>query len=117
MKLARERLFVGVGTAAAGGLALAAPERLCRLVCGGTSPAPPLWVVRLLGTRYLVQAIAEVSSPSPRVWLASSAIDSTHVVSMVAASVAWPAYRRAALVSGVFGTVSAGATLSIAKRA
>lgn len=108
-------LVIGASTAAAGAVLLARPRQIARFVAGpGT--APPSWIVRLLGARYLAQAAAELGRPTRAVWLTMSAIDGIHAASMIAAAALQPSYRRPAVGNAVVATGSAAVTAATAWR-
>jgi hypothetical protein len=68
---------------------------------------PPVWILRLLGIRMLIQGLAEIAAPRRRTFQICAAIDVAHAMSMVGAARIWPAYRRAALQSAAAAGVSA----------
>ena len=79
---------------------------MAQAVSGGRS-APDAAVVRLLGGRQLLQGIAVLIRPTPALVIGALAVDVLHGVSMVAAAVIWPGYRRAALTSAAVASTSA----------
>jgi hypothetical protein len=90
------------------GLVLAvAPARAATLASAG-HPEPRAWVVRVLGLRLLVQCVWVLLSPSRARVLTAAAVDAVHAASMAGVAARWPAYRRAA---GVSGTASAASAL------
>lgn len=109
-------LVIGATTAAAGTVLLVRTRQVARLASGGSGAAPPVWIVRVLGARYLTQAAAELARPSRAVWLAVSAVDSIHAVSMLAAATVKPAYRRAALANAAVAAGSAAVTAACSRR-
>jgi hypothetical protein len=67
-------------------------------------------IVRVLGGRLVVQAVAELAW-GPRARVLNAGIDATHAASMIVAAWRWPQHRRSALVSAA---VAAGtATLDL----
>ena len=71
------------------------------------SQRPPRWLVRLLGTRRVLQEVVTIAVPSRRVLLLGAATDALHAASMLVAAVRWPRLRRAALVSAGIAAGSA----------
>jgi hypothetical protein len=93
-------------TATAGAVTLVRPHAVARLVSGtGSTPAAP--VVRILGGRQLLQGTAMLIRPTPALVIGALTVDVLHGVSMVAAAVIRPGYRRAALTSAAVATTSA----------
>ena len=82
-----------------------APDRVRQLVAPA-SPTPR-WLVRLLGTRVVLQQLVVLAAPSRRTVLLGAGIDALHAASMVAAARHWPAHRRPALLSGAVAAASA----------
>lgn len=77
---------------------------------------PDHGAVRLLGVRSTLQALLVAVRPVPSVALAATAVEALHAASMAAAALAWPRYRRAALVSGAVAAATAVATSAAAGR-
>jgi hypothetical protein len=90
-----------------GAAMLARPRDVVRTLCGD-APMPPVVLVRVLGARQLVQELVVLAAPSRRVLVGAAATDVMHAVSMVAAALLWPEYRRPALTSAAVATGSAG---------
>ena len=88
---------------------IAAPRRFGRLVGAGTEPPPA--VVRVLGTRRLLQEVVLLARPSPAVVLGAAAVDGLHAASMLAAVRLWPQYRPAEFTSAAVSVASATVTL------
>ena len=65
----------------------------------GRAPVPPLPVVRVLGLRSAVQQVILLVRPSRDAARVAVVVDVVHALSMGAAAVVWPEYRRAELVS------------------
>lgn len=105
----------------AGTVLTVAPARCARLAAGPTATAPEA-VVRVLGARMLLQALAvRVAARRPR-WRrpaleAGAVVDALHAASMVPAALRWPAYRRSAAVSAVLAGASGGLGLAASRRA
>jgi len=93
---------------------LAQPHAVLRAITGDHG-APPSWIVRVLGTRILLQAAPETIRPSPTILRLGVAVDLTHAASMLAAARIWPRYRRAALASAGSAAASALASLLIVR--
>lgn len=91
---------------ALGGWCLARPRSL-------TGPPP---VVRVLGARYVVQALG--GTWVHRAWVpgVDAAVDLVHAGSMLGAAAVWPRHRRAALTSAALAAGFAVADLSSARR-
>jgi hypothetical protein len=106
---------VGICTGLAGALLLLRPKQVAANVRGSGLP-PDLSVVRLLGSRYLVQAIAETSWPTRDVLRASRAVDALHAMTMLATALASPRYRSAACASLLLATASMASTNACLQR-
>ncbi len=81
----------------------------------GRGAVPPAWLVRVLGGRMAAQAfvvrwIAGRGGPRDRrrAVRAGAAVDGLHGASMLLAAVAFPRYRRSALVSAAVAFLAAG---------
>jgi hypothetical protein len=96
---------VGAGSALYGTLLLAVPRTAVAAVGGGLTP-PPSLVVRVLGARQVGQGLALLLRPAKATVVASAAVDGLHALTMVAAAVRWPGYRRAAVASGAVAIAS-----------
>lgn len=92
------------------------PHRATRVIGNDRSLAPPAWLVRVLGVRSLLQGAAELRWPTPALACTGAAVDATHAASMALVAARSRRYRRAALVSGAFATVSAAAQVGAAAR-
>jgi len=97
---------VGTGSALYGTLLLTAPRAVVAAVGAGSTP-PPNLIIRVLGARQLGQGLALLIRPVPSTVVASAAVDGLHALTMMAAAVHWPAYRRAAVASGAVALASA----------
>lgn len=96
---------VAAGSAVYGALLLAVPRAVVAAVGAGSTP-PPTFVVRGLGARQLGQGLALLVRPRASTVAVSAVVDGVHALTMVAAAVRWPRYRRAAVVSGAVAVVS-----------
>jgi hypothetical protein len=108
------RLFAGAGLGW-GALLLARPRQLA-LALAPEYPADRDPVIRVLGARVVVQAVAVLVRPSSGVLTAAAAVEAVHAASMGAVAAASPRYRRAALISGAVAAVSAGVAGALARR-
>lgn len=98
---------------------LARPEAVAA-TANGSGPAPPDWLVRVLGGRTalqgaLVRAAARNRADAGRVLRAGAAVDALHGATMLAAAVWKPRYRRSAGASAGFAFLSAGLGLAAAR--
>ena len=93
---------------AAGATLAARPNTVIHLVDRRRGGAPA-WLVRVLGTRMLLQGVAEIAVDDPVVILGGGLVDATHAASMLAAAAASPRFRRPALVSAAVAGASAAA--------
>ncbi|MGR7025825.1 hypothetical protein [Geodermatophilus sp. URMC 62] len=91
-----------------GAALLARPRAVTAAVAG--DPVPPTWVIRLLGGRQVLQQAVVLALPSPSVARAAAVVDGLHAVSMLAAAVVAPRYRRAELTSAAVAVVTSAAT-------
>jgi hypothetical protein len=100
------RLLAGAGVA--WGLALLArPDRVADVLCPDL-PEDRRWVVRVLGTRLVVQHATLLVAPVRPFLPIAVTVEGLHAVSMLPL-LGLPRYRRAALVSGGIAAVSAAA--------
>jgi hypothetical protein len=100
---------------AAWGTALVtAPERVLTAVTGRPPAPSQKAVLRVLGTRQILQAAFGVVRPTPIVLRLGGAADVLHAASCVAAVALLPAWRRPALVDGTaaLGMAAAGLTFA-----
>jgi len=101
-----------------GGLCLTRPELPLRWLRRGTRrPGPPggrgtRTVVRVLGARYLVQAVGGPWLHRSWVPAVDAAVDLTHAASMVGLAAVAPGHRRIALASAAAATAFAVADLT-----
>jgi len=89
------------------------PKRIGLFVAAGGA-TPPAAVVRVLGTRELVQGAVILAQPERRAFVtAGSAVDLLHGTSMLAVATWWPRYRRPALASaGIAGCSAVAGALT-----
>jgi hypothetical protein len=97
-----------------GAIMVVRPDRIAGATA--SSAVPPIAVVRVLGSRYLVQGLTELARPGPTVLALSSGVDGLHALSMFALAAARPEYRRPAMTSGTVATVRALVAGSVARR-
>jgi hypothetical protein len=95
-----------------GGLLVVAPGTVLRVITG----APPVSgsqvrLVRVLGTRHVVQAAVEFGRPTSGVLCAGAAVDLLHAMTCAGAVALAPEWRRPALVDGVGALLLAGGGL------
>ena len=104
----RRAVVRGVGAARAltGGLVIARPKEVARWLAGTGGPGVPGALVRTLGARLALQAVAEVARPTPRVVFASATVDATHALSMLVPFALDRRYRRAAVINAAASTVA-----------
>jgi hypothetical protein len=107
---------IAVAQAAVGGALAVRPDTVTRVVGINSPNVPPVWLVRVLGTRMAAQAGLQLVVPSAGVALLGARIDTAHAASMAAVAAISRRYRRGALVSGAIATASAVALLA-ARRA
>ena len=96
---------VGAGSVLYGVLLVSAPRAAVAAAGGGRTP-PPSTVVRVLGARQIGQGLALLLRPARATVAISSAVDGLHALTMVAAAIRWPAYRRVSVASGAVALVS-----------
>jgi hypothetical protein len=95
-----------------GALLLLQPRLVLRLVHGAPVDGPGVPVLRVLGTRHLLQACAVTLRPTRGVLLLAAAADLSHCLSALPLAAVGTAYRRA----GVVETVLAGALAGLEAR-
>jgi hypothetical protein len=105
---------VGIGTGIAGAALVLRPRHISRRT-RGSGLVPPPSIVRLLGSRYLIQGAVQTIWPRREVWRISGAVDVLHASTMVAAALARPQYRSAACASLLFALTSATCTGALAR--
>jgi hypothetical protein len=107
--------FAGAATSLVGAALLGWPEQIARKASGSrrTRLRP---VVRVLGGRYLLQGLAQMSYPTRAVLRLSCAADCLHAASMAAPALLSPRYRRASCVSLAMALISASATGALVAR-
>lgn len=101
-------------TAVIGTVTLIRPHAVASFVSGAHRPNDT--IVRVLGTRQLVQAIVLSIRPRPLVIAGAITVDVLHAVSMVGLTVLEPAYRRSALASAATAAASAAAGIVLSRR-
>lgn len=107
------RLLAGLHILSGAGLT-AQPHAATQRAAGSGSAAP-VWVVRALGGRLLVQGLLEAGAPRRRVLRAAALADAAHGSSMLAAAAAWPRYRRPALISAATALGSAAVSVLLSR--
>ena len=91
-----------------GAAQLALPEQLLHVLAPGR-PHPPLWLVRVLGVRMLVQYGLVVRAPDQRIVAASAVVDGLHAASMLLVAARSAGRRRIPLISAaIAGAASLG---------
>ncbi|MCW2527292.1 MAG: hypothetical protein JWM76_2152 [Pseudonocardiales bacterium] len=81
------------------GIALAAqPHRVVAAV-GLTDRPPPIFILRVLGVRQVLQGAAQLRSPTATSAFAGAAIDAAHALSLAPIVAFDPRNRRAAVIS------------------
>ena len=99
-----------------GALLVGRPERALAVV-GQSAPPPALVVItRVLGGRIALQNVVVLAAPTRTIVRGGAAVDMAHALSMVAAALRWPAYRRAALASGALAATAAAVGLRSTSR-
>ena len=81
-----------------GAALLLAPRQMLRHVHGAPNTGTSVLVLRILGTRHLLQAAVVTVWPSHRVLLVAAAVDLSHCVSMVPLALGGGRYARAGAV-------------------
>jgi hypothetical protein len=110
------RLLVG-GRLLLGGLLLAAPQGVLERLSRRRAGVGERRAARLLGARNILEG-ALVATHDGRGWLlAGAAVDSTHVLSMIALAAARPAHRRLATASALAAIATATAGFVAARDA
>jgi hypothetical protein len=83
-----------------GGLLVGAPDLVLATLTGRPATQSQARVLRVLGTRHLLQAGVELARPTHGVIRAGAAVDLLHAATCAGAVAFLPAWRRAALVDG-----------------
>ena len=102
-----------LGQGAAGAVMAGSPAAAARWSAAGP-PAPPSWIVRILGGRMAAQAVAvnwvrrRRPADEARALRIGAVVDGLHGASMILAAVVFPRYRRSALVSAGMALTAAG---------
>jgi hypothetical protein len=107
---------VATSQLAVGAALTARPDAAYRLAAGPVEPGRAAAVVRLLGARMLLQAIAQTARPTPTVLAGGAAVDAAHAASMVALARVDARYRRPARVSAALAGGFAAALAIAATR-
>jgi hypothetical protein len=110
-----QTLLVGV-RAGYGAVQLAVPGYSAEQRLGGPLDPTTLRVVRVLGTRQLVQAGLALAFPAEPLLGLGVGVDALHALSMVPVAAAAPRWRRPALVSGLMAAAFAAAGVLTARR-
>jgi hypothetical protein len=108
---ARETRLVAAGTGALGAVLLLRPDAVAK-ACSGPDAVPRAWIVRALGGRMLLQALAQAVFPDRRLLDAGVATDAAHGASMVALAALSRRYRRPATMSAAVAGLSTALGLS-----
>lgn len=108
----------GTGLAAVrgawGALLICCPGPLLRAAAGHPGSAADRAVLRVLGARHLLQAVATAARPSPAVLTAGSVVDLLHAASQVALACSGPRWRRAAALDALGAAAFAAAGFAAA---
>ena len=83
-----------------GGLLTTVPARVLRTLTGRPATRSQVVVLRVLGTRHLLQGGLDLARPTRGALRAGAAVDLLHASTCAAAVAFLPAWRRAALVDG-----------------
>jgi hypothetical protein len=94
-----------------GGLLTTMPGRVLRTLTGRPATRSQVAVLRVLGTRHLLQGGLDLARPTRGALRAGAAVDLLHASTCAAAIAFLPAWRRAALVDGPGAMVFAVAGL------
>jgi hypothetical protein len=100
--------------AAWGAALVTAPDRVLTAVTGRPPAPSQRAVLRVLGTRQILQAASGVVRPTRTTLRLGGAADALHAASCVAAVALLPAWRRPALVDGTAALGMAAAGLAFA---
>ncbi|MGN6606924.1 MAG: hypothetical protein ACTHMS_07935 [Jatrophihabitans sp.] len=107
---------IGLVEAVTGALLATRPNAMITLVDRHRA-GPPVWLVRVLGARMLVQGAVEIARPLPVVAMGGAAVDASHALSMLPVVIASRRFRRPASVSGAVAGATAAALLGAFVRA
>jgi hypothetical protein len=108
---------LAVVRAAWGALLVCCPGPLLRAAAGHPGSGSDRMVLRLLGTRHLLQAAVTTARPSRTVLDAGGVIDLLHAASQVALACSGPRWRRAAALDAAGAAAFAAAGLRAARPA
>ena len=95
-----------------GGLLTVAPGRVLRTLTGRPATGSQVAVLRVLGTRHLLQGGLDLARPTYGALRAGAAVDLLHASTCAAAIAFLPAWRRIALVDGTGAAAFAAAGLA-----
>ncbi len=98
-----------------GGLLAGAPGLVLRTLTGRTPVPSQARVLRVLGTRHLLQGAADLARPAPGLLRAGAAVDLLHAATCAGAAGFAPAWRRVALVDGTGAVAFAAGGLARAR--
>ncbi|WP_329254017.1 hypothetical protein OG417_11695 [Actinoallomurus sp. NBC_01490] len=98
-----------------GGLLVTVPDLVLNTLTGRPATRSQTWVLRVLGTRHLLQAGVELAHPTRALARAGAAVDLLHAATCAGAVALLPAWRRAALVDGTGAVVFATGGLTRAR--
>ena len=97
-----------------GATLIARPTEAAAAVAGPLSP--PIWIVRVLGARYVMQQVVVLAVPTPLVARVTAGVDALHAMSMLAAAALERRYRRAEVTSAAVAATFALMTLATERR-
>ena len=98
-----------------GGLLAGMPDQVLRTLTGRPATRSQVSVLRVLGTRHLLQGGLDLARPTRGVLRAGAVIDLLHASTCAAAVAGLPAWRRVALVDGTGAVAFAAAGLARAR--
>jgi hypothetical protein len=99
-----------------GVLLAGAPDLVLTTLTGHPATRSQTHVLRVLGTRHVLQAGIELTRPTRGVIRTGAAVDLLHAATCAGAVVFLPPWRRAALVDGTGAVALAAGALSRARR-
>lgn len=108
---------LGIGQAGLGVLMIVRPQPVASAAAGSNGRPASRWVIRLLGVRSLLQGAVTAAAPNSVILVAGALVDAAHAASMAPLIAGSPRYRRAAAISAVVATISAGAGALAARNA
>jgi hypothetical protein len=86
------------------------------VACAGSERPVPSWLIRLLGTRLVVQGGFLLIRPTDEVVVLGTAADALHGASMLVVVVVKPEYRRSALVAAFLAAASVAVGARVKKQ-